>query len=293
MDISRYVKAIRDHCPELRIKSADPILEGWGNVVLEVNEELIFRFLRRPAAGEQFRRELELLPHLARRLSMPIPRLDFASETDATTPFVRYKKIPGKALVRELLTPTHAPRYATDLGQFLTELHSFPTDLTSKLGVLCAGAETWRTGYEKFYERIRREVLPLLTADERSSVQSRFEAYLNEAANFDCRPVMTHADLGAEHILCDPVQGRITGIIDWGDTQIGDPALDFTGLYFDLGGDFTRQVLERYDGDVGETFWERVSFYAWLIPFYEVLYGLEIEDRERLSNGLKQLRLTL
>jgi aminoglycoside phosphotransferase (APT) family kinase protein len=41
--------------------------------------------------------------------------------------------------------------------------------------------------------------------------------------------VVAHADLGAEHIL--ELDGTLTGIIDWSDAAITDPALDLARLY--------------------------------------------------------------
>ncbi len=45
--------------------------------------------------------------------------------------------------------------------------------------------------------------------------------------------VVAHADLGAEHILA--LDGRLTGIIDWSDAAITDPAVDFARVYRDFG----------------------------------------------------------
>ncbi len=38
----------------------------------------------------------------------------------------------------------------------------------------------------------------------------------------------------------------ISGVIDFGDAQIGDPAFDFAGLYYDFGDEFTTSVYEQY-----------------------------------------------
>jgi aminoglycoside phosphotransferase (APT) family kinase protein len=42
-----------------------------------------------------------------------------------------------------------------------------------------------------------------------------------------------HGDLGAEHVFVDG--DRITGVIDWGDAAIGDPAIDHGRLLRDFG----------------------------------------------------------
>lgn len=43
---------------------------------------------------------------------------------------------------------------------------------------------------------------------------SRYEAFRSHLFDHG-PPVFTHADLGAEHILVNPDEGRIVGIIDW------------------------------------------------------------------------------
>ena len=57
---------------------------------------------------------------------------------------------------------------------------------------------------------------------------------------------LIHNDLGTEHILLDQTSGKITGIIDWGDVALGDPAFDFSGLCVFAGDDFLQQGLESY-----------------------------------------------
>ena len=47
------------------------------------------------------------------------------------------------------------------------------------------------------------------------------------------RRALIHGDLGAEHVFVD--DGRISGVIDWGDAAIGDPALDHGRLLRDFG----------------------------------------------------------
>src|SRR5207247_3938490 len=37
---------------------------------------------------------------------------------------------------------------------------------------------------------------------------------------------LLHGDLARMHIFVEPVRGNLTGFIDWGDLQVGDPAWD-------------------------------------------------------------------
>jgi aminoglycoside phosphotransferase (APT) family kinase protein len=56
------------------------------------------------------------------------------------------------------------------------------------------------------------------------------DAVLDRAAELDAPrgvPVLVHGDLHARHLLVDPA-GRATGVLDWGDLCLADPALDLS-----------------------------------------------------------------
>ena len=77
------------------------------------------------------------------------------------------------------------------------------------------------------------------------------------------QPVFSHNDLGIEHVLVDPDTGAVTGIIDWTDAAIVDPAYDFGLIFRDLG------ILRG-----GAELHERAVFYARCKVFEDLRYGL-------------------
>src|SRR6266566_401550 len=70
-----------------------------------------------------------------------------------------------------------------------------------------------------------------ITPEQLAALTPALEDFLNDEAIFAFQPVLIHCDLACEHIFCDPVHGVLTGVIDWGNATIGDPALDFVGLH--------------------------------------------------------------
>jgi aminoglycoside phosphotransferase (APT) family kinase protein len=75
------------------------------------------------------------------------------------------------------------------------------------------------------------------------------------------RRALAHADLGAEHLLEDG--GVLTGVLDWSDAAITDPALDFARLLRDFGPRFLRSVLDAYDLEQpGAATMARIQFFA-------------------------------
>jgi aminoglycoside phosphotransferase (APT) family kinase protein len=87
-------------------------------------------------------------------------------------------------------------------------------------------------------------------------------------------PALIHSDLGPEHLLVR--DGRLAGVIDWGDTRVGDPALDYSWL---LNGPFA-------DWDVDADLRRRARFYHRLAPWYEAHYGLFTNQPTHLERGL-------
>ncbi len=103
LSISEYTALIEHNFPQVRVQRAHPITRGWDNLVLEVNDELIFRFPMREDAAERQQQEIRLLPHLVPKLSTPIPRFEYIGRGDGDYPFpfIGYRKLHGIALEEE------------------------------------------------------------------------------------------------------------------------------------------------------------------------------------------------
>ena len=83
--------------------------------------------------------------------------------------------------------------------------------------------------------------------------------------------MLAHADLGAEHIL--EHRGRLTGVIDWSDAAVTDPALDFARLYRDFGPAFLNAALAAYRGRSPELLLPRIEFFARCAALEDIAYG--------------------
>jgi aminoglycoside 2''-phosphotransferase len=175
----------------------------------------------------------------------------------------------------------------------LTALHRFPLQEALAAGIAEGSPARWRAQYQAFYQRVRGRVFPLLRAEEQRTVAAIWEAFLEDEANFCFYPVLIHRDLCGEHILYDAQRRTITGIIDWEDAGIGDPAQDFTGLLANFGPEFEAQVLAAYGGPPDARLLSRTRFYRAVVPFHEVLYGLDAGLPEHISTGVSDLRATL
>ena len=129
--IAPYIALIHHNFPQVVVHTAVPITRGWDSFVLEVNNELIFRFAMRADVEVRFQKEIRLLPVLEQALSTPIPHFDSIGRGDTEHPytFVGYRRLEGTMLEDENITEAELSTLAPALGNFLSELHRFPTQL--------------------------------------------------------------------------------------------------------------------------------------------------------------------
>ena len=105
------------------------------------------------------------------------------------------------------------------------------------------------------------------------------------ARSLGFQPALIHRDLDDAHVLVDAEHGQITGVIDFGDVCVGDPALDFAGRE----GAFRAHMLQSYGLPLDETFGERPDLYRRISPFHAMLYGLEMGDSGWVRRGVEAI----
>ncbi|ASS75919.1 hypothetical protein CIG75_13755 [Tumebacillus algifaecis] len=270
--------------PHLRTEAVRPVHHGWANQVWIIGERLVFRFPRHAESRRELMQEMQVLPSLAKSLPVPVPQFLYRSEPDAEVMYVGYEQIPGEPLTKAVFSLLSAPEkfeMAETLGRFLTLLHSHLPEVELPI---FAKAD-WAT----FFDQIEASVFPVLTPHERASTSAMFSAFLQDPANFMYTPRLLHGDLSCDHLLAQ--SGKLSGVIDFGDLRIGDPAYDFVGFYVEYGADFTQQVLKHYLLPQDDQFWSRVSgFYTQRLPLHSILYGVETGSELHVQAGLHQFR---
>jgi aminoglycoside phosphotransferase (APT) family kinase protein len=234
--------------------------DGWDFKVLVVDDAWVVRWPRHRLAVEEIEQEVELLPVLAPLLPVEVPQFEYVSREPW---LVAYRFIRGEPLVAEDPDGVRA---------FLDALHAV------EIEDVPAQRPDWLETYRRQADEFRRVVLPLLDVDERA----RGEALLAEVETLTgFRPALTHSDLGPTHLLIR--DGRLGGVIDWGDARVGDPAIDYAWL---LNGPFP-------DWDVDDELRRRAGIYHRFEPWFEVHYGDFTEQPEWVRRGLAGVRSRL
>ncbi|MGV9677832.1 phosphotransferase [Nocardia sp. NPDC003482] len=93
---------------------------------------------------------------------------------------------------------------------------------------------------------------------------------------------VVHGDLGPDHVL---VEGdRLTGVIDFGDAHVGDPAIDLAWALYGTPAPFRHALAESYGVTPEER--ERALLWHRLGPWFEVVHGRMIADDNLIRGGL-------
>ncbi|MEV8504957.1 aminoglycoside phosphotransferase family protein [Actinoplanes sp. NPDC051475] len=266
--------------PGYRIDTVVPVGDGLDNLAYEVNGKLIVRFRKEPDP-KQLDREAGLLAAIAAVAPLPVPAPTF---TVAEQGCLAYLKLPGTPLLDlpRLGRSEHATSIAATLGDFLTALHAVPAGrMTDLVDIDDQALAEWRREAAATYPTVARHI----PAAHRRAV----EAFLDAPPPDDGHAlVFSHNDLGIEHILIDPGTWTVTGIIDWSDAGLVDPAHDFGMLYRDLGPTALRAAVSSYRTDTHDlaALSERAVFYARCGVLEDMAYGIATERGHYLDKSL-------
>ncbi|MBA2273700.1 MAG: phosphotransferase [Actinobacteria bacterium] len=269
---------IRTRFPGLEFRDARVIEDGWDSLVLDLDDEWIIRIPRRREVEEWLNREIALLPELATRLSVEVPRYELVARNGVVC--AGYRKLPGSPAKTGLNELT-----GKDLGRFLAALHRFRVEDARALGVPYFDREGWQERFGSVCADFRRRVFPLLEPGERERAHAVFAC----VEQVDFVPELIHADLGPEHVLCR--DGRVVAVIDWSDARVGDAALDLAWCLNGTPAGVATSVARTYGVDANLR--ERALFYHRLGPWYEVVYGLETGQERFVASGIEGVRARL
>jgi aminoglycoside phosphotransferase (APT) family kinase protein len=268
-------KVVGRNLPDQRVETVEVLGAGRDNAAYGVNGTLVVRFStdadpRRRA--ELVRGESELLELVASvsPVRVPVPRF-----VDPDAGCFGYDRLPGTPLLN--LPPAevapHVERIAATLGEFLSALHELPLD---RMAALVGPDEV--PPHEWLREATANHaVLAAEVPAERQAAVLEFLAAEPPAADF--APVFSHNDLGIEHVLVDRDTGEVTGVIDWTDAAIVDPAFDFGKLDRDLGPTALDTALRHYRAGDTDRIAERARFYARCTVFEDLEHGIATNQR--------------
>ncbi|WP_280513357.1 aminoglycoside phosphotransferase family protein [Planococcus glaciei] len=257
---------------------------GWENDMVLINNQLVFRFPKTEQVTECVKIETRLLHDLQKQTSLnlkvPQPTLLYCSKQQLVCSC--YDLIEGDAGIdsREVASEDNARR----LGEFLTQLHGMPEPVYLPV-------RHTRLFWEKFYCDIKQLIFPQLSIEERLDIQDTFDHFFAISSETTTRTVI-HGNLTASNLLVDVKNKQINGVIDFADAQIGDPAFDFAGIYWNYGATFTRMALDHCNGSADrKSLWQRVEKFYGLQPvFRELLRAVKENETVQWEHALERFK---
>ncbi len=259
---------------------------GLDHAAFEADGEVVVR-IAVGGAGEsevaaEVRREAELLRAVAAvvPVAVPVPLV-----VDGDRGCLAYRRLPGRPLLGLPDALDHASEVGSAVGAVLAVLHAQPTDrFADLLDVDDVPADEWLAEARAVYAGVAAEVP--------AEFRPRIEAFLDAAPPAaGTELVVAHNDLGAEHLLVDPDTGELTGLLDWSDAALTDPARDLALVLRDLGPVGFEAALRTYGEGGGRgargrsargeralnhgDLRERAILYARCAALEDLAYGLE------------------
>lgn len=238
---------------------------GWDSRAYLVDGTWLEREPRRPEVRERLLTEIRLLPWLAPQLPLPVPQPVVVRDEPLR---VRHRLVPGESATE------FTDEQGAVLGRFFRALHAVDTVAAVDRGV--ADAEQAREEHIHHLRRFRGEVLPRIPDDLRVAAAGLLDRLSDPAPE----SALVHADVGPPHLLV--VDDRVSGVIDWSDAQIGDPAIDLAWLVHASGAGGA--VAEGYGADAALL--ARAHDWHLLGPWHEVTYGLDTDQPGFVASGM-------
>jgi aminoglycoside phosphotransferase (APT) family kinase protein len=284
LEVRRLIAA---HLPDVGGAQAVRIGSGSDHVAYLVDERLIVRIAKEPDAGRraaQVEHEARLLAALAALSPLPVPQPTTVAARDG---LLAYPRLPGIVLLDvphgRRAPPT--PGIAAQLGRLLGALHAAAPEAIAGLVVRDdTPPRAWLDEAAAHYAT----VIDAIPRPHRPAIERFLGA---PALAPPARLAFSHNDLDIEHVLVDTRTWTVSGILDWADAALVDPARDFGLICRDLGPAAVAAALAAHGSrpdDAGELR-RRAGFYARCAVLEDLLFGLERDDRRYVDKSVTAL----
>jgi aminoglycoside phosphotransferase (APT) family kinase protein len=222
-------------------------LAGWDNRTFRLGEHLSVRLPSGAAYAAQVAKEQRWLPRLAAVVPLPVPSPVGAGVPGQgyPWPWSVYRWLPGEPAETAAVDDPEA--FARALGEFLVALAEADADGPA------AGAHNFHRGGDlRVYDAETREALWALEGRV-DTVRAHAVREAALSSRWTRPPVWVHGDVSAANLLVE--DGRLSAVIDFGSSGVGDPACDTVIAWTFLDG--AARVAFRAARGLDEDTWAR------------------------------------
>jgi aminoglycoside 2''-phosphotransferase len=242
MQKQALIKKIKKNFPSLIFKKSELLTHGWNKEVIVLDDKIVFTFPKNNEAKRKFKSEVKILPILCKKIKLPIPNCEYVPSDQS---FSGYRLIQGIPLTFERFRKLKTGQQniiAKQIGEFLNQLHSFSVVKAKKNAVTLAWTEKDARTY---YKKQAKIVSEKLSVNDREILKNILTHFCQDQITEKFKKTLVHQDLTSDHLLLNEKTKKVSGIIDFGDIQISDPAVDFSKLW-EYGENFIDKVLKGY-----------------------------------------------
>jgi aminoglycoside phosphotransferase (APT) family kinase protein len=252
-------------------------VDGWDNTTFRLGDVLSVRLPSADGYVPQVEKEHRWLPVLAPRLPLPIPEplAKGAPACGFPRPWSVYRWLEGEPATVERVPDLD--RFAAELAAFLAALQGVDTTAGPP-----AGAHSFHRGgpLATYDAETRASISALCDEIDAAAATDAWDAAL--AATWSGAPVWVHGDVTGSNLLV--AAGRLSAVIDFGCSAVGDPACDLTMAWTFFSGSSREAFREALALDEGT--WARGRGWAlWkaLITLRRARTGAAGDDAQRFG----------
>jgi len=239
---------------EVEPNAIHPLPSGEANHAFRLGDDLILRI---PQNDGQLAADL-----LKERIVIPVARSNGVltpeivafdgSGADIAAPYLVSRRVSGTDLERAAMRADQVMPIYREVGRNLALLHAATV---GGKGVP-AGVPVDDGGDDPcaLLDPLVRD--RALDPDSSQWLRSWFER-LAPSVPEEPVPVLIHGDIAPRNLLADPETGRLTGLVDWGDAALADPAMDFAKLPLTV-------LPAALEGYLGQDDWSGAGLRSWL-----------------------------
>ena len=215
--VARLIQAQFPQWAQLPITAVE--LNGWDNTTYRLGDELSVRLPSADRYAAAVDKEHRWLPTLARHLPVAIPQplARGAPSNEFPRPWSVYRWLPGSLATVERIA--NLTQFASALAAFLAAVQ----DIDGRDGPPAGQHNFFRGGSLATYDaQTHRAIVALADELDGTAARDVWDAAL--ASTWNRSPVWVHGDVSPTNLLV--VDGRLSAVIDFGTSAIGDPACD-------------------------------------------------------------------
>ncbi|WP_094702457.1 macrolide 2'-phosphotransferase [Brevibacillus laterosporus] len=205
----------------------------------------VLRYPRREDVLPSAKKEKQMLNLIESKLSVQVPNWKIYTED-----LIAYQLLNGvpagtidpeaKAYIWEIDEKNVPDVFHETLALAIASLHRIDSTACREAGIEMETAEEARSSMKERMDKVK------MTFGVSDELWNRWQNWLANDSLWPKKTALIHGDLHAGHILVDEAS-RVTGLIDWTEARVTDPAHDFVAHYRTFGEAALQRLIFHYE----------------------------------------------